>query len=420
MIDFKFYKKNINLLKQALTKRNSNINANNIIQLDAQVRELQTQSQTLSAQRNKLSKEIGLKKAKGENADDLLQQVSKTKNLEDELVEKTKGLEDRLKLELSFIPNVLDDSVPYGKTEEENVEVRKVGEIKQFDFTPKEHFELGENLQQINFDKAAEMSGSRFNILSHHIAKLERALINFMLDLHTSKNGYTEYSLPTLVKEQALWNTGQLPKFSEDLFKTTQDHWLISTTEVTLTNLFAKQTFTPSQLPQRVTGVSLCYRSEAGSAGKDTKGILRQHQFYKVELVSITTPSQSFAELERMLGCAEEVLQLLQLPYRVLLLCSADTGFASAKTYDIEVWLPGQNKYREISSCSNCTDFQARRMQAKVTDNNSSNFAHTLNGSGLAVGRTIIAILENYQNKDGSVTIPQVLVPYMGGLTVIK
>ncbi len=422
MLDLKLLRNNKEILVNSLKHRNSSIDVNEIFELDVKVREHQTKSQELASERNKLAKEIGLKKQRGENADDLLSLVAKSKKDEEELVLKTKELEEQLHLKLASVPNILHESVPYGVDETQNIEVRKFMEPQKFNFTPKEHFDLGVELDMMDFETAAQMAGSRFTILSKDLAKLERALINFMLNLHTNKNGYTEYSLPTILKPEALYNTGQLPKFKEDLFETLDNRFLIPTTEVPLTNLVANKFILEQNLPMRVVGQSLCFRLEAGSAGRDTKGMLRQHQFYKVELVSITKAEDSFNELERMVASAEEVLKQLKIPYKVMLLCSGDTGFSASKTYDIEAWLPGQNKYREISSCSNCTDFQARRMNAKLKDihGNNHNLLHTLNGSGLAVGRTLIAILENYQNADGSISVPDVLVNYMGGQKVIN
>jgi len=301
------------------------------------------------------------------------------------------------------------------------MEIRKWGDIPKFNFEPKQHFDIGENLGQMDFEGAAKMSGARFVILRSDLAKLERALSAFMLTMHTTEFGYEEVSVPLLVRDQALFGTSQLPKFEDDLFKTTTGHYLIPTGEVPLTNLVRESIVEEADLPFRFTTLSSCYRSEAGSAGRDTRGMIRLHQFQKVEMVSITTPEQSSDELERMTGIAEEVLKRLKLPYRAVMLCTGDMGFAAHKTYDLEVWLPGQNMYREISSCSNTGDFQARRMKSRYrpTDDKKTRFVHTLNGSGLAVGRTLVAVLENYQQQDGSVIIPEVLRPYMGGQEVI-
>lgn len=416
MLDMKLIRQNPEILKEALKKRNMDLSTYELLNIDAQLRENQQLSQNLSAERNKLSKEIGILKSQKQDASRILEEVAKTKAQEETLVNATKELEAKLKDMLSYFPNIPDTSVPFGVDENDNVEVRKVGEIPKFSFTPKEHYELGAELGMMDFEGAAAMAGSRFVVLKSDLSQLERALYCFMLDLHTKQHGYTEHSTPVILREEALFNTAQLPKFEEDLFKTTDNRYLISTTEIPLTNLSANEFVERSELPIRRTGLSLCFRSEAGSAGRDTKGMLRQHQFYKVEMVSIAEPEKSMSELEHMTACAEEVLKQLKIPYRVVLLCSGDMGFSATKTYDIEAWLPGQNTYREISSCSNCGDFQSRRMSAKIKDKDVKDypFVHTLNGSGLAVGRTLIAVLENYQQEDGSILIPEVLQKYMG------
>jgi seryl-tRNA synthetase len=318
---------------------------------------------------------------------------------------------------LAVIPNLPLDEVPDGKDETDNREVRRWGAIPAFAFEPRQHFDIGEWLGQMDFESAARLSGARFVVLKAQIARLERALAQFMLDHQTARNGYTEHYVPYMVNDAAMFGTGQLPKFADDLFRTVDGRWLIPTAEVSLTNLVQGQVLEEKDLPLRLTAYTPCFRAEAGAAGRDTRGMIRQHQFSKVELVSITTPEQSRGELERMTEAAESVLQALGLPYRVMLLCSGDMGFGSRMTYDLEVWLPGQNSYREISSCSVCGDFQARRMDAryKPQDGKGTRHVHTLNGSGLAVGRTLVAVLENYQNADGSVTIPDALRPYMGG-----
>lgn len=324
---------------------------------------------------------------------------------------------------LSNLPNISAQNVPTGEDESSNVEIRKYGKRRKFDFTPKFHYELGERLGLMDFEQAAKISGSRFTILKGQLAKLGRALINFMLETHVNEFGYTEVHHPVLVKDRAMYNVGQLPKFFDDSYLTTDKLRLIPTSEVVLTNLVADKIIEEKELPIRFTAYSECFRKEAGSAGRDTRGMIRQHQFGKVELVSITTEDQSNDELERMTNAAEEILKKLELPYRIMLLCSGDMGFAAQKTYDIEVWLPEQNKYREISSCSNCGTFQARRMNTKYfleTDRKTKKYVHTLNGSALAIGRTIVAIMENYQNSDGSVTIPNVLQRYMSNDTVIS
>ncbi len=323
---------------------------------------------------------------------------------------------------LSRLPNMPFDDVPDGKDEHDNVVTRVVGQKPGWNHEAREHFEIGEALGYMDFERAAKLSGSRFTVLTSQLARLERALGQFMIDLHTSEHGYTEVSSPLMVRDEAMFGTGQLPKFSEDLFKTTDGRWLIPTAEVTLTNLVAGEILEQEKLPLRFTALTPSFRSEAGSAGRDTRGMLRQHQFWKCELVSITDAESAVAEHERMTACAEEVLKRLGLHFRTMTLCTGDMGFGARKTYDLEVWLPGQNTYREISSCSVCGDFQARRMNARYRgkDDKATKFVHTLNGSGTAVGRCLIAVLENYLNDDGSVTIPDVLLPYMGGLTRIE
>lgn len=421
MIDIKLLRQNINHIKESLMSRNANVDLDKIMDLDAQLKETQIASQNIAAHRNKLAKEIGILKLQNKDVLNLLEEVSQSKKEEEELVGKTKELEDEIHNLLLNIPNIPHVSVPKGADELHNVEVEKYLQPKNFTFTPKDHFDLGGALGMMDFDIASKLSGSRFVVLKDDLARLERALGAFMLDIHTKKFGYSEYSVPVLVNEEMLYNTAQLPKFRDDLFKTTDNKWLISTTEIPLTNLVHNQILQEGQLPLRFVSLSLCFRSEAGSSGRDTKGMIRQHQFYKVELVSISHPDKSYDELEYMRNSAQEVLRQLELPHRVMLLCSGDMGFASAKTYDLEVWLPGQNTYREISSCSNCESFQARRMKARYKNTQDKNiFVHTLNGSGLAVGRTLVAVLENYQNEDGSITIPKALVPYMNGQLIIK
>jgi seryl-tRNA synthetase len=332
------------------------------------------------------------------------------------------GAESKVNSFLSELPNILGIDVPTGRDEADNVEQHHWGNRKNFDFTPKQHFEIGEALGLMDFSGAAKLAGSRFTVLKGQLARLERALGQFMLDLHVTEHGYSETVVPLLVNDATMYGTGQLPKFADDLFKTTDGRWLIPTAEVPLTNLAAGEIIPGADLPIRLTALTPCFRSEAGSAGRDVRGMLRQHQFTKVEMVSITHPDASDAEHERMTRCAEIVLEKLGLPYRRMLLCAGDTGFAAAKTYDLEVWLPGQGMYREISSCSNTRAFQARRMNARYreTEGKTVGFVHTLNGSGVAVGRALIAVLENYQNEDGSVTVPEVLQGYMGGLEVIR
>ena len=330
--------------------------------------------------------------------------------------------ENAVRVAIEGLPNCLDSDVPDGRDESDNVPQKIVGTPRDFNFAPLQHFELGEKLGQMDFERAAKLAGSRFTVLRGGLARLERALGQFMIDLHTTKHGYVETSVPLLVNEATVYGTGQLPKFKDDLFQTTDGRWLIPTAEVPLTNLVSGEIIPAAQLPIRLTALSECFRSEAGSAGRDTRGMLRQHQFRKVELVSIVAPEDSADEHEKMTRAAETVLERLELPYRRMLLCAGDTGFSAAKTFDLEVWLPGQGAWREISSCSNCRDFQARRMNARMrgADGKSLSFPHTLNGSGVAVGRALIAVMENYQQADGSIRIPEALLPYMGGATEVK
>lgn len=392
-----------------------------ILKMDEERRAVQTEMQQLQAQRNEKSKEIGKIKAAKGDAQALMDEVAAMKDTLAQLEEQERVLAEKLNEVLACLPNMLDAAVPQGKGEDDNKEVRKWGEPKKPDSKTPEHFDIGEGLGMMDFETAAKMSGSRFTLMHSGLARMERALAQFMLDTHTQEHGYTEVSPPLLVRDNALYGTGQLPKFSEDLFKTTTDHWLIPTAEVSLTNMVADMIIEGDEdLPRRYTAWTPCFRSEAGAAGKDTRGMIRQHQFYKVELVSVTTPDQSKDEHERMTECAEMILKMLELPYRTMALCSADIGFGSQKTYDIEVWLPGQDRYREISSCSNCGDFQARRMKARFRrkGEKDTHFLHTLNGSGVAVGRALIAVMENYFDPtDGGVFVPAVLKPYMGGIT---
>jgi seryl-tRNA synthetase len=393
--------------------------AEKINKIDEERRNTQTVLQNILAERNILSKKIGEIKSKKEDATVIIKKVEKLKDQISSLKELEKIKENELTAILCRIPNLPSKDVPVGFNEKNNTQYKICGDKPKFTFKAKRHFEIGENLNLMDFDVASKLSGSRFVVLQGMLAKLERAIAQFMLDKHTIENGYTEMNVPFLVKDDALFGTGNLPKFGEDLFTAGDSHWLIPTAEVPLTNLVREQIINKKDLPMRVTSYTPCFRSEAGAAGKDTRGMLRQHQFTKVELVSITTPENSKQELERMLSSAESILQDLNIHYRVMTLCTGDMGFAANQTYDIEVWLPGENAYREISSCSNCGDFQARRMNAKYKGKNKNNFVHTLNGSGLAVGRTLIAILENYQTADGNVEIPKVLQKYFNGQTTI-
>jgi len=380
----------------------------------------------MQTRRNEASKAIGEAKRKGEDAAALMAEVAGIKDKMAATEEDERRLAADLQDMLSGLPNAPLQDVPDGADETANVEVRRHLEPRKFNFTPKEHYELGEALGLLDFETAAKLSGARFAVMRGRIAHLHRALAQFMLDLHTNEHGYTEVAPPFLVRDEVLYGTGQLPKFAEDLFRTTHGLWLIPTAEVPLTNLVADEIVDAEALPLRVTALTPCFRSEAGSAGRDTRGMLRQHQFEKVELVSITTAEQSADELERMVGCAENVLKRLGLPHRTMVLSTGDMGFSAAKTYDVEVWLPGQDAYREISSCSNCVDFQARRMKGRYRPAQSAKggekgtrFVHTLNGSGVAVGRCLIAVMENYQQADGSIEVPEALRPYLGGMEVI-
>ena len=418
MHDIRFIRDNPDQFDAALKRRGVDPVASTILEIDGKRRGLQARLQEMQSRRNQASKEIGARKSKGEDADALIAEVNDIKQQMPQIEDEESVLATELDSWLMELPNLLDDVVPAGDDEDDNEFVRTHGTIPTFSFTPRDHVEIGEGLDQMDFALGAKVSGARFVVLRHQLAKLERALAGFMLDLHTSEFGYVEIIPPYLVNTQTMTGTGQLPKFAEDLYRA-DDKWLIPTAEVPLTNIVAGEIVDADTLPLRLTAHTPCFRSEAGSAGRDTRGMIRQHQFSKVELVSITTPAESAAEHERMTACAETVLQKLELPYRVVRLCTGDTGFSAQQTYDIEVWLPGQNEgkgmYREISSCSNCGPFQARRMKARFRDDNGdTQFVHTLNGSGVAVGRAMIAVLENGQQKDGSVRLPAVLHAYMG------
>ena len=421
MLELKFMRENVEMLKEVLKNRNNNIDMDAFVALDSKRREVLSEVENLKRERNNVSAEIASLKKEQKDANHLIEKMggvsAKIKELDAELAE----IDAELTHIQMTIPNVYHSSTPIGPDEDHNVEIRKWGEPKKFDFEPKPHWEIGENLGILDFERGAKLSGSRFVLYRGAAARLERALINFMLDTHTLEHGYTENLTPFMVKAEVCEGTGQLPKFEEDMYKTTDDMYLISTSEITMTNIHRKEILEQAELPKYYTAYSPCFRREAGSYGKDVKGLIRVHQFNKVEMVKITDAETSYDELEKMVQNAETILQKLELPYRVIQLCSGDMGFSAAKTYDLEVWLPSQNKYREISSCSNCEDFQARRMGLKYrAADNSSKFCHTLNGSGLAVGRTLVAIMENYQQADGSFLIPKALVPYMGGVDVIK
>jgi seryl-tRNA synthetase len=422
MHDIRFIRENPAAFDAGLKKRNLAPLSAEILEIDKRRRAAITEAESIQAKRKQLSQQIGVAKRKGENADAAMAEVAA---LEDTL-KKSEGeaaeLDAELTRRLEVLPNLPFDDVPDGTDETGNVEIRRHGSQRNFSFAPKDHVALGEPTGEMDFASAAKISGARFVFVKGKLARLERAIAQFMLDLHTSEEGgYTEVNPPLLVRDNAAYGVGQLPRFAEDMFHTDNGFWLVPTAEVPLTNLANDMVLDEKVLPLRYTAFTPCFRSEAGAAGKDTRGMIRMHQFPKVELVSITTPEQSAAEHERMTARAEEVLKRLEIPYRTIILCGGDMGPASRKTFDIEVWLPGQGRYREISSCSNCGDYQARRMNARYRpkEGKGTRFVHTLNGSGLAVGRTLIAILENYQNEDGSVTIPEALRSYMGGLTTI-
>ena len=392
-----------------------------ILALDARRRAAQTRLQEHQQRRNEVSRQVGAAKSKGQDAAALMAEVAQLKDAMEAAAAEEQAAAAELDQILAGIPNLPAADVPDGADADANVEVRRHGNPRNFPFTAKQHFDVGEKLGLMDFEAATKLAGSRFVVLKGALARLERALAAFMIDIHTGEFGYQEILPPFLVNDQTAFGTGNLPKFGEDLFRTREGFWLIPTAEVPLTNLVAGEILDESVLPLRFTAHTPCFRSEAGAAGKDTRGMIRVHQFSKVELVSIAHPDHSAAEHERMTGCAEAVLKRLGIPYRVITLCTGDMGFASQKTYDIEVWLPGQGAYREISSCSNCGEFQARRMKARFrkAGDKGTRFVHTLNGSGLAIGRTMIALIENYQEADGSVVLPDVLVPYMGGMKVI-
>lgn len=422
MHDIRWIRENPDAFDKGLARRGMEAAAAQVLAIDTDSRSITTELQDLQTRRNDASKQIGVLKGKGEDAAGLMAEVSDIKEKMAVLEDRQKETAGAIRAFLECIPNIPADDTPDGADEDDNVEIRVVGEKPSFGFDVRDHVDIGESLGLLDFEGASKLSGSRFVVTRGALARMERALASLMLDLHTEEFGYTEVNPPLLVRDEAAYGTGQLPKFSEDLFRTTTDHWLIPTAEVPLTNLVAGDILDNADLPIRFTAHTPCFRSEAGAAGKDTRGMLRQHQFSKVEMVSICDPVNSAGEHERMTGCAEEVLKRLGLHYRVVVLSTGDLGFSARKTYDIEVWLPGQDRYREISSCSNCGDFQARRMNARFRpeDRKGTEFVHTLNGSGLAVGRTLIAVIENYQRADGSVRVPDALRPYMGGLEIIS
>ncbi len=421
MFDIKWIRDNPDPFDGGLAKRGLPARARDLLALDDARRTAQTKAQEVQAARNALSKEIGRIKREGGDAADIMAEVARSKDAQAALEGEATAAEAALGAALSELPNLPADDVPEGPDEESNVEIHRWGTPPTFDFPVADHVAVGERLGMMDFETAARLSGARFVLLSGALARLERALAGFMLDLHTREFGFTEINPPALVRDAALFGTGQLPKFAEDQFRTTDGRWLIPTAEVPLTNIVAGEIVDGATLPRRYAAMTWCFRSEAGAAGKDTRGMIRQHQFTKVEMVCVTRPEDSDGELERMTRAAETVLERLGLPYRRVLLCSGDMGFAARKTFDLEVWLPSQDRYREISSCSNCGDFQAHRMNARFRSegDKKTRFAHTLNGSGLAVGRTLVAILENFQRADGSVAVPEALRPYMGGLDAL-
>ncbi|WP_296203913.1 serine--tRNA ligase [Psychrobacter sp. UBA3962] len=426
MIDPKLLRQDLTELKQKLAKRGYELDVDFWQQMESQRKSLQVLTEDLQAKRNAGAKQVGALKKNGEDASELLAEMQSISGDIKKAEEDLKTLQDKINEAALQIPNIPADDVPDGESEEDNLEVRKWGTPRQFDFEIKDHTDVGEGLGQLDFAAAAKLTGSRFNVLTGQLAQLHRALIQFMLNTHTVKYGYTECYVPYIVNSDSLKGTGQLPKFEEDLFKLTNHtnndgmgFYLIPTAEVPMTNLVRGERLEASQLPLKFTAHTPCFRSEAGSHGRDTRGLIRQHQFEKVEMVNIATAEQSDELLEQMTAQAEYILQQLELPYRVVKLCTGDMGFSALRTYDIEVWVPSQDTYREISSCSNCGDFQARRMGTRVKDGKKTELAHTLNGSGLAVGRTLLAIMENHQNADGSITIPEVLRPFMGGAETI-
>ena len=423
MYDIKWIREHPDAFDQALKRRGLEPLSKKLLTLDEKRRAAITRFEQAQARRNIASKEIGdAKKAKDEvKSSKLMAEVAELKNALPAMEEEQKSLAAELEDELARIPNAPLDDVPDGADASGNVERHVFGKKREYSFKPKQHFDLGEALGQMDFELAAKLSGARFVVLQKGLARLERALGQFMVDLHTGKeHNYTEVNPPLLVRDEVMFGTAQLPKFAEDQFRTTNDYWLIPTAEVPLTNLVRESIVEEAQLPLRLTACTPCFRAEAGAAGKDTRGMIRQHQFTKVELVSVTTPERSKEEHERMLSCAEEVLKKLDLHYRVVTLCAGDMGFAAQKTYDIEVWLPGQNAYREISSCSNCGEFQARRMNARYRAKDGLRHVHTLNGSGVAVGRALIAVMETYQQENGAIAVPSALAPYMGGTMKIE
>jgi len=424
MLDIRLIRSEPEFVKDKVAKRGDDPKViDEILELDKKRRELIAQTEELKSRRNKVSGEIAQKKRNKENADDVILEMRQVGDQIKEIDQNLNQLNEDVTYRLVRIPNLISDETPVGKDEDDNVEVRKWGTPRQFDFESKAHWDLVENLKMADFERAAKVSGARFIFLTGQGAQLERALMNFMVTMHTTQHGYTEMMVPQLVNADSMFGTSQLPKFEEDLFKVEKEGlYTIPTAEVPLTNFYRDEVLQDEQFPIKFTGQSACFRSEAGSAGRDTRGLIRLHQFNKVEMVRYERPEDSFKALEELTQHAENILQALELPYRTVNLCTGDIGFGSSKTYDIEVWLPSYNDYKEISSCSNMTDFQARRanIRFKRSKDAKPEYVHTLNGSGLAVGRTFAAIVENYQNEDGTITVPEVLVPFMGGLKTIK
>ena len=422
MLGMRYIRENANKVREYLKNRNSDFDLDGFLKLDEERRTLLYEVETLKKERNESSTLIGKYKKEGKDTEKLMERMQEVSSKIKELDQKVAEIDEK-QLEYSYtIPNKLHETTPIGTSEDDNVEIKKWGEPRKFSFEPKSHDELGISLGILDFERGSKIGGSRFTVYKNAAAKLERALINFMLDTHTTEHGYEEMLTPQLVKREMMVGTGQLPKFADDAYKIeNEEMYLIPTAEVTLTNYHNGEILAEEDVPKYYCGFTACFRKEAGSGGKDLKGLIRQHQFNKVEMVKLAHPKNSYEELEKMVENAEKILQKLELPYRVLSLCSGDIGFGSAKTYDLEVWIPAQDTFREISSCSNCEDFQARRAMIRYRDDQGKiHYAHTLNGSGLAVGRTVAAVLENYQNADGTVTVPEVLVPYMGGITRIE
>lgn len=422
MLDMKFVRDNLDVVRTMLKNRNNSLSLDGFTDLEKKRRDILNEVEQLKSQRNTTSKKIGAMKKAGEDTAEISAEMRKVGEKISALDGELKEVENNLRDFLLNIPNIPDKSVPIGIDDSQNPEVRRVGEPRKFDFEPKAHWDIGTDLNIFDFDRAAKVTGARFTFYRGLGARLERACINFMMDLHADKHGYTEMLAPYIVNRDSMIGTGQLPKFAEDMFKLeNMDFYLVPTAEVPTTNYHRDEILSAEQLPEYFSCYTACFRAEAGAAGRDTRGLIRQHQFNKVELIKFTKPEESWDELESMVNAAEDVLKILEIPYRVVLLCTGDMSFTSAKTYDIEVWMPAQNKYREISSCSNCLDYQSRRANIKFRRDAKSKpeFVHTLNGSGIAVGRTVAAILENYQQADGSVKIPKALVPYMGGVEVI-